>query len=145
MKTLGQLAHDINNKFAGVKANYIELGKLLIAARARVKKETKFTWREWCKVNLRKQDGKPFSAKTLENYMYLARDPRRVDKQQDMQRKNIRRIRNKAKGIETADAVATLFTKNASVSAMLNILMTAWEYSNAEAQHQFLEIIGARL
>lgn len=123
--SLLQLATEINNKFLSAKANYVEMGKMLIIARERVKIESNMKWHEWCKNYLRKINGKPFAAKTLENYMYLARDPQRVDNQRQMQKNNIRSIRKRAKGIETADAVVGLFTKHMSVADQLNILMTA--------------------
>ena len=146
MKSLSQLAVQFNDSVKSNRAHYIELGCLLIAMRKIVngdKRSPRF--REWCKVNLRKIDGKPFSYKTLENYIYLASDPNRVARQKKMQRKNIRSIRLRANGIETADVVAQLYTKKISVPAQVNIMMVAWESSCEVAQEQFLNQIGARI
>lgn len=139
---LSQLAILINRTYGEVKANYIGLGKLLIMTKARVKLETKLSWAEWCAKNLRKRDGKPFSVKTLENYVYLARHPAHLENQRRLQRENIRKIRYRAK---SSMAVDSIFDKGLSHSDQVNILMTCWERAEESAREQFLELIGAKL
>ena len=140
-----QIAVKINKLAAETTNNYVELGKLLIKARDVVKKENFWGWREWCRLNLHKEDGTPFSPKTLENYIYLAAKPERVEKQKKMQRANLQKIRKKAAGVETADAVVNLFSKHTKTEDQVNILMTAWGYACKDAQEQFLDLIGARI
>lgn len=125
------------------KATYIEFGEMLIVARERVKKETKFTFSDWCQRCLVKKDGRPFSFKTIENYIYLASDPERVEKQKTMHRENIKKVRAKASGFGTA--VTNLFTKQTSAKDQCDVLMCVWEQCSQPAQERFLLSIGARL
>lgn len=127
------------------KPNYVELGRLLTLARDRVRRETRFSFPDWCDRFLVKKDGRPFSYKTLENYMYLSADPVRVEKQKAMQRTNIKNIRKKASSISTVHTINALFTKQTSDKDQCDILMAIWEQISEKAQERFLQTIGARL
>jgi hypothetical protein len=142
--TLKQLANHFNKCAEKVENPYIQLGKLLIIARNKCK-SANVTFQEWCEKNLFKKKGCPFSYKTIENYIYLAGDPDRVEKQKSMQRENIRRIRAKASGISTVDAISGLLTKQTSIKAQCDILICIWEQISEPAQEKFLQIIGAKL
>lgn len=143
VKTLLQLATEINAEFAKIKTNYVVLGAKLKITRDRVKIESDMSWRQWCHNYLRKADGTEFSYKTIENYIYLAGDPDRVIEQRRMQRENIRKIRKSAQAFNPGMNV--LFDRANSVNDQVNILMSAWDCASEKAQTQFLEMIGARL
>ena len=143
--SLKDLALQINRYYCGsIENNYVALGKMLIVARDRVKADG-LNWHERCEKNLFKNDGKPFKQKTIENYIYLAGDPERVEKQKAMQRKNIRNIRLKASSASAVDTINALFTKQTSDKDQCDIPMAIWEQVSEKAQEKFLRIIGARV
>jgi hypothetical protein len=81
----------------------------------------------------------------VENYIYLAGDPERVEKQRAMQCKNIRAIRAKASGISTVDAISDMLTRQTAIKDQVEILIAVWEQVSESAQDQFLQTIGAKL
>lgn len=142
--TLTDLSAKINVAIQHVGCTYIEIGKLLIIARQKCK-QNGIPFYVWCEQKIRKVDGNTYSQKTLENYMYLAGDPERVEKQKFMQRNNIQAIRTKALTFDSAKAIASLFTKKTTVQDQYDILMTAYSHANEKAKEKFLESIGAKM
>jgi hypothetical protein len=74
-KSLLELAQDINVAGNNIRQYQIQFGELLLEAQRRVSKETSYTFRQWCNNYIFKNDGTPYSYKTVENAMWLARDP----------------------------------------------------------------------
>lgn len=142
--TLTDLSAKINVAIQHIGCTYVEIGKLLIIARQKCKQNS-IPFYVWCEQKIRKVDGNSYAQKTLENYMYLAGDSERVEKQKFMQRKNIQAIRAKALTFDSAKAVALLFTKKTTVQDQYAILITAWEHADDTAQEKFLQSIGAKM
>lgn len=143
---LQYLASEFNKGVAKADAQYIELGKILLEAYDLVRAEStrRKAWIEWCHKNLKKKDGKPFAHKTIENYMYLAKNPSRVEMQKMMQRDNIRKARRRSREVAEKNVVTRLFAST-KPQDQLKVLIAAWENATAKVQAQFLDKIGAQV
>lgn len=144
MKTLTQIAVKLNQiatnmHHASMVMNNgrVEMGHLLLEVEKRLRKESNMTFGEWCRNNVKKIDGTPFSHCTIKNYMRFARRPDSLaaDRKQKKDYASRGRLALQASAMSQSPG-------RSSIAEQVNRLVSACDHAEDAARKQFLEIVG---
>lgn len=116
----------------------VEMGKLLIEAHKRLKEQGDRSFEEWCRNNLKKADGGPFSYSTIKNYMRFARCPASLAADKKQKREYQRKSRLALQCSSFSQPVGKL-----SLTNQVNRLIEDWNHSSDLARSYFLDHINA--